>query len=97
MVDYPGHSVGVTGRPVHLTTIEYRLLVELTANAGKTLTHGQLMEQVWDRHSDGDLRPMRTAVSNLRRNLGDNARSPTFIFTVPNVGYRMPKGEAPKS
>ena len=53
--------MGVTGRPVHLTTIEYRLLVELTANAGKTLTHGQLMEQVWDRHSDGDLRPMRTA------------------------------------
>ena len=88
--------MSVAGRPVRLTAIEHRLLVELSANAGKTLTHDHLMERVWDRRSDGDLRPMRTAVRSLRRKLGDDARSPTYIFTVPNVGYRMPKAETPR-
>ena len=95
VIDYAGRSVSVSGRPVQLTAIEYRLLVELTANAGKTLTHDHLMEQVWDRRSDGDLRPMRTALRSLRRKLGDDARSPSYIFTVPNVGYRMGTGEVP--
>ena len=36
---------------------------------------------------------MRTIVSKLRRKLGDDADSPTYIFTEPRVGYRMPKGE----
>ncbi len=36
---------------------------------------------------------MRTAISSLRRKLGDDAEDPTYIFTEPRVGYRMPKGE----
>ena len=36
---------------------------------------------------------MRTIVSKLRRKLGDDADNPTYIFTEPRVGYRMPKGE----
>ncbi len=39
------------------------------------------------------MRPMRTIVSKLRRKLGDDADNPTYIFTEPRVGYRMPKGE----
>ena len=38
------------------------------------------------------MRPMRTIVSKLRRKLGDDADNPTYIFTEPRVGYRMPKG-----
>ena len=41
----------------------------------------------------GTVRPMRTIVSKLRRKLGDDADNPTYIFTEPRVGYRMPKGE----
>ena len=36
---------------------------------------------------------MRTVISGLRRKLGDDADNPTYIFTEPRVGYRMPKGE----
>lgn len=42
---------------------------------------------------DGNVRPMYTMVSKVRRKLGDDAGDPTYIFTEPRVGYRMPKGE----
>ena len=93
VIDYAGRSVSVAGRPVRLTAIEYRLLVELSANAGKALTHDDLLERVWERRSGGDLRPMRSAVRSLRRKLGDDANDPTYIFTEPRIGYRMGKGE----
>ena len=43
--------------------------------------------------TDADVRPMRTAISSLRRKLGDNAQNPACTFTQFRVGYRMPKGE----
>ena len=42
---------------------------------------------------DGSVRPLRTIVNKLRRKLGDDAGNPTYIFTEPRVGYRMPRGE----
>ena len=43
----------------------------------------------------GDIRPMRTVIKKLRRKRGADAANPTYIFTEPRVGYRMPKGERP--
>ena len=43
--------------------------------------------------SNGDVRPMRTVVSTLRRKLRDDAESPTYFFAEPRVGYRIPKGD----
>ena len=71
--------------------IEYRMLTELSANAGRVLTYEHLLQQVWGAKDYGDVRPMRTIVSKLRRNLGDDAGNPTYIFSEPRVGYRMPK------
>ena len=76
-----------------MTDIEYRLLCELTANAGRVLTHDQLLLRVWGMTNSGGSGPMRTVVKNLRRKLGYDADSPTYIFNEPRVGYRMPKGE----
>ena len=95
-IDYAERNVSVAGNPVRLTAIEYRLLVELSANAGETLTYDHLQERVWDRRGEGDLRPMRSAVRSLRRKLGDDAKNPTYIFNESRIGYRMLKGEAPK-
>ena len=83
----------VAVRPLPLIAMEYRLLAELSANAGRLLTYEHLLERVWGEKSSGDVRPMRTIVSKLRRKLGDDADNPTYIFTEPRVGYRMPKGE----
>ena len=92
-IDYAERSVTLAGRPLPLIAMEYRLLTELSANAGRLLTYEHLLERVWGEKSSGDVRPMRTIVSKLRRKLGDDADNPTYIFTEPRVGYRMPKGE----
>ena len=92
-IDYAERRVTLAGRPLPLIAMEYRLLAELSANAGRLLTYEHLLERVWGEKSSGDVRPMRTIVSKLRRKLGDDADSPTYIFTEPRVGYRMPKGE----
>ena len=92
-IDYVHRGVTLAGRPVPLTATEYRLLFELSVNAGQALTYERLLQRVWGLANSGDLRPMRTVVRNLRRKLGDDADDPTYIFTEPRVGYRMPKGE----
>ncbi len=93
-IDYAERSVTLAGRPLPLIAMEYRLLAELSANAGRLLTYEHLLERVWGEKSSGDVRPMRTIVSKLRRKLGDDADNPTYIFTEPRVGYRMEKGDA---
>ncbi len=93
-IDYSGRSVTLAGSPVKLTSIEYRMLAELSANAGRTLTYEHLLQRVWRLEGPGDLRPMRTVVSSLRRKLGDEADNPTYISTEPRIGYRMARGEA---
>ena len=92
-IDYAERRVTLGGQPIQLTAIEHQLLVELSVHAGLVLTHDHLLQRVWGLGSTGDLRPVRTAVKNLRRKLGDDAGSPKYIFTEPRVGYRMAKGE----
>ncbi len=92
-IDYSQRRVTLAGRRVELTPTEYGMLAELAAHAGRVLTYEHLLERVWRDRGDGSVRPMRTMVSKLRRKLGDAASSPTYIFTEPRVGFRMPKGE----
>ena len=92
-IDYAERRVSLADRAVRLTNIEYRLLFELSVNAGRVLTHEQLLQRVWGPERSGQPGAVRTFVKNLRRKLGDDADTPTYIFTEPRVGYRMPRGE----
>ncbi len=92
-IDYAGRRVTLAGRPVNLTPTEYRVLVELSADAGQVVTHERLLFRVWRQRGDADVRPMRTIVNKLRRKLGDDNERAAYILTAPRVGYRMPKGE----
>ena len=92
-IDYPERGVTLAGRPVDLTATEYDVLFELSVNAGSVLDHAHLLRKVWGPGNSGDARLVRTIVRRLRRKLGDDADNPTYIFTVPRVGYRMPKSE----
>ena len=94
VIDYIARRVTLAGRPVHLTPIEYRMLAELSANAGQVLSYERLLHRVWGATDAEDVRPMRTIVNKLRRKLGEDAESPGYIFTEPRIGYRMPVGEA---
>ena len=93
-IDYAERLVTVAGVPVSMTAIQYRLLFELSANAGRILTHKQLLRRVWDSDDDSDIRPIRTAISAIRSKLGDDADDPTYIFTELGVGYKMSRADA---
>ena len=88
-INYLDRSVTVANRRLKLTPTEYKLLFELSSNAGRVLTYDQLLERVWGEGLSGDAQRVRTFVKDLRRKLGDDARSPVYIFTEPGVGYRM--------
>ena len=90
-INYAERRVTVAGCPVRLTATEYRLLQELSNNAGRVLTQERLLARIWGAEYSGDSRLVRAFVKKLRRKLGDNARSPTYVFTEPRVGYRMAK------
>ena len=91
-INYAERRVSVCGRDVRLTDLEYRLLLELSVNAGRVLTHEQLLQRIWGPGHPGHSGPVRTNVKNLRRKLGDDAGNPTYILTEPRIGYRMPNG-----
>ena len=95
VVDFAERRVVLGGEPVTLTPIEHRTLVELAANAGRVVTHEQLLRRVWGLEVGDDLRPMRTAINSIRRRLGDDAANPTYIYTEARVGYRMARPEPP--
>ena len=87
-VDYIGQQVTVAGRPARLTPTEYKLLFELCANSGRTLTYDQLLQRVWGTGATGEPQRVRTFIKDLRQKLGDDVKNPRYIFTVPGIGYR---------
>ena len=88
-VNYAKRRVTVAGCPVRLTATEYRLLWELSKNAGQLFTHARLLRRVWGPGYPDDPRILSTFIRRLRSKLGDNARNPTYIFTERQVGYWM--------
>ena len=94
VINYAERRVAVAGRPVVLTATEYALLIELSTNAGLVVTHAQLLQRVWGPGNSGDAGVARTVVQRLRRKLGDDAHDPRYIFTEPQVGYRMEKASS---
>ena len=96
VIDYAARAVTVAGRPVDLTRIEFDLLSELSATPGIPRTHEHLLLKVWGPDHADDAQRLRTVIKNLRRKLGDSARSPKYIATVAHFGYRMEKPQAPQ-
>ena len=91
-IDYAERLVTLAGRPVQLTATEYQLLFDLSVNAGRVVTHDQLLRRAWGPKKPGDLRALRAHLLRLRRKLGEDGSNPTYFFAEPRVGYRMAKG-----
>jgi two-component system, OmpR family, KDP operon response regulator KdpE len=87
-IDQARHEVSVGDRAVHLTPIEYRLLILLARHAGKVLTHRQLLHEVWGPRTH-QTHYLRVHMAALRRKIETDAARPRWITTEPGVGYRM--------
>jgi two-component system KDP operon response regulator KdpE len=89
-IDLVRRAVKLGGSPVHLTPIEWELLVALATHPGRVMTHRQLFSAVWRGRDHGDARQyLRVYVAHLRRKLESDPVHPRFIFTIPAVGYRF--------
>ncbi|HEX3927325.1 MAG TPA: response regulator [Gemmatimonadales bacterium] len=89
-LDLGARSLTRGGDIVHLTPIEWDLLRVLMTNAGRTLTHQQLFNQVWSGRQFGDAQQyLRVHVAHLRRKIETDSIRPRYIVTEPGVGYRF--------
>lgn len=88
-IDLARHEVALAGDPVKLTRKEFDLLALLARNAGRIVTHRQLLADVWGPAHEHDLQYLRVFIGRLRAKLGDDPAAPRFILNEPGVGYRF--------
>jgi DNA-binding response OmpR family regulator len=84
-VDLARHRASRNGRPLSLTRKEFGILEMLLAAGGVVVSAEELLEHVWDAHTDPFSNIVSVTMARLRRKLGD----PPLIETVVGKGYRM--------
>jgi two-component system KDP operon response regulator KdpE len=93
-IDPDRHRVTVAEREVRLTPTEYRLLWLLAKNAGKVLTHRQILREVWGPEHASDTHYVRVHMAELRKKIEVDPAHPRWLVTEPAVGYRLREGGA---
>jgi two-component system KDP operon response regulator KdpE len=89
MVDMIHRKVMISGKEIHLTPIEYRLLTVLVKHAGKVLTHRFLLKEVWGPNYVERAHYLRIYMGTLRHKLEQDPTRPRFLLTEIGVGYRL--------
>jgi two-component system KDP operon response regulator KdpE len=89
LVDTVHRRVTRSGAQIHLTPIEWQILATLLGSAGRTLTHQQIFDAVWDREFGSPQQYLRVHITNLRRKIETDPAAPQIIITEPGVGYRV--------
>ncbi len=88
-VDLESRRAKRSGADVHLTPVEFRLLSLLVANAGKVLTHRQILREVWGPADSEHHHYVRVYMGHLRQKLEDDPAQPKHLLTETAVGYRL--------
>ncbi len=88
-VDLVNRAVDRDGQSVHLTPIEYRLLALLIRNAGKVLTHRQILREVWGPSHTDSSHYLRIYMGHLRQKLERDPAQPKYLLTETGIGYRL--------
>jgi two-component system KDP operon response regulator KdpE len=89
VVDVSARRVSVSGRDVHLTPTQYKLLTQLVKHAGKVVTHRQLLREVWGPGSVEHSHYLRVYMGQLRHKLEKDPARPRYLETETGVGYRL--------
>jgi two-component system KDP operon response regulator KdpE len=88
-VDRGSRQVLVDDREVHLTPIEYRLLTALVRNAGRVVTHQQLLKEAWGPKYATQTQYLHVYMGHLRAKLETEPARPKLLLTESGVGYRL--------
>lgn len=89
VIDLAHRLVTLNDHPVDLTPTEYDLIRLLAQNAGKVLTHRQILKEVWGTPYEQESHLLRVNISNLRHKIESDPTRPEYIRTEPGVGYRF--------
>ncbi len=89
VVDLELRRVLLKGREVRLTPLAYKLLAALARQAGRVLTHHQLLSEVWGPAQAGQTHYLRIYMGQLRHRLEEDPARPRYLITEPGVGYRL--------
>jgi two-component system response regulator RegX3 len=88
-VDRGRHEVQVDGAEVELPPKEFELLAYLVEHAGRVLTRGQLIDEIWGDDYVGDTKTLDVHIRRLRTRIEADPHAPERIQTVRGVGYRF--------
>ena len=88
-IDHAGHRVARAGLDVKLTRKEFDLLAFLARNAGKVVTHRQILTAVWGPAHTEDTQYLRVYVRQLRQKIEADPNNPKLILTEVGIGYRV--------
>jgi two-component system KDP operon response regulator KdpE len=88
-MDFASREVTLDGSMIHLSPNEYGLLAVLVRNAGKVLTHRQLLHEVWGGVAGAQPTYLRVYMASLRKKLEPDPARPRLLLTEPGVGYRL--------
>jgi two-component system KDP operon response regulator KdpE len=88
-IDLSRHQVSLADKDITLTPTEFDLLHVLVQNAGKVITHRQLIRKVWGGGYEDESRLLRVNISNLRHKIEPDPNQPYYILTELGVGYRF--------
>lgn len=88
-IDTERRRIFLSSEEIHLTPLEYKLLIVLSSNCGKVITHSQIMHEVWGYQETGDSKSLRVCMASLRRKIEKDSSHPQYIFTEIGVGYRF--------
>ncbi|HEY3602207.1 MAG TPA: response regulator [Chthoniobacterales bacterium] len=91
-VDFAARQVKLNGVEIKLTPTEYSLLRVLLQNAGKVVTHRQLLRTVWGEKAESQAQYLRVYVTHLRKKLEADTNAPALIKTEVGIGYRLSTG-----
>jgi two-component system KDP operon response regulator KdpE len=93
-IDFARREVWSEGRAAHLTPLEFKILALLARNAGRVLTHRQILNEVWGPGHAGESHNVRVHVAELRKKIEPDPTRPRLLRTEPGVGYRLRDREA---
>ena len=89
VIDRAARTVKVRGKEIRLSAREFDLLCLLAASPGQVFTRETILEHVWSWDYEGTARTVDNHVASLRKKLKTSSRAPTYIATVPRVGYKL--------
>jgi len=88
-IDFARREVWADGREARLTPLEFKLLALLARNAGKVLTHRQILSEVWGAAHAGQNHNVRVHIAELRKKIELDPARPQRLITELGVGYRL--------